>query len=343
MFNKNSDTKVYVHCPSGVVTGGAELLHQVVSILNHNGVNAYIVYFGANSPTIPNDYKDYYIKIASSVEDKPYNIEIIYEGIFSFIYNTNNTQKFLWWLSVDNFFLCSSAFLSFRDMMQYNRKLAVKNFLSRTYRVITVKPVNKKISLKMLKGEKYIHGYQSEYAQFFLLKNGFSRILPLKDFINTDYNAINNKAIMESKEDLILYNPKKGLEYTKKLINLAPDLEWIPIQNLTRKELIELMKKAKLYVDFGYHPGKDRLPRESAMSGCCIITGRRGSAYFFEDVSIPNKYKFDEKKTKKSDVIDIIKWTLANYKTAINDFKFYRQQINLEKDEFERQVLNIFN
>jgi len=44
----------------------------------------------------------------------------------------------------------------------------------------------------------------------------------------------------------------------------------------------------KLYVDFGKHPGKDRMPREAAVHGCCIITGRRGAAGNPFDIPIPN-------------------------------------------------------
>ena len=80
---------------------------------------------------------------------------------------------------------------------------------------------------------------------------------------------------------------------------LANDINWVPLQNMTRSELVNVMRVAKVFVDFGYHPGKDRLPRECAANGCCVITGMRGSANYFEDVPIPSKYKFDEKHANK--------------------------------------------
>ena len=64
MIKVYSDSQIYVYCPAGLVTGGAELLHQLVSILNDNGKNAYIVYCGDKAHILPEDYKCYNIKIA---------------------------------------------------------------------------------------------------------------------------------------------------------------------------------------------------------------------------------------------------------------------------------------
>jgi len=64
---------------------------------------------------------------------------------------------------------------------------------------------------------------------------------------------------------------------------------------MPREEVIKLLQKAKVYIDFDYHPRKDRLPREAAILGCCVITRKRGSAKFFEDVPIPDEYKFEDK------------------------------------------------
>ena len=119
-------------------------------------------------------------------------------------------------------------------------------------------------------------------------------------------------------------------------------MSWIPLENLNRAELISLIQSAKLYIDFGNHPGKDRLPRECAINGCCIITGKRGSAAFFEDVPIKNKYKFDQTKKSIETIIKRIRWILSNYEQAIFDFSDYRNKIKIEKEEFVKQVFQLF-
>ena len=46
------------------------------------------------------------------------------------------------------------------------------------------------------------------------------------------------------------------------------------------------------YIDFGPHPGMDRLPREAALAGCVVITNCEGAANFQEDLPLPSEFKF---------------------------------------------------
>lgn len=61
---------------------------------------------------------------------------------------------------------------------------------------------------------------------------------------------------------------------------MAQDLRWVPLIGMTTEEMRSCMSKSKVYIDFGNHPGKDRIPREAAISGCIVITGKRGAAAF---------------------------------------------------------------
>ena len=86
-------------------------------------------------------------------------------------------------------------------------------------------------------------------------------------------------------EWILLYNPKKGLDKVLPIIEQTPWLKWIPLINLTEEDMIAYMHLAKVYVDFGNHPGKDRIPREAAICGCCVITNREGSAAYWHSGS----------------------------------------------------------
>lgn len=341
MLKFYSDTKIYVPCPAGVVTGGAELLHQLVDYLRNNDREAYVVYFGDGNHTLPDDYKCYNIQIAEKIEDSEHNIEVIYEGIFNTAFDRKKIQKILWWLSVDHFYTCSRTYISPFDYMEYNYKAAIKMLIERVLKsMCSFKNLFRStISVKELAAMDAVNAYQSEYAQWWLEKHNFPNILPLKDYINVKHCESYDKSI---KQDIVLYNPKKGMGFTQRLIAAAPDIHWVPLSGMSREQLIDMLKTAKVYIDFGYHPGKDRLPRECAMNGCCVITGKRGSAAFFEDVSIIEKYKFDEQKTKISEIISTIRWTLENYNTAIDDYQYYRAAILLEKEEFEAQIRKLF-
>lgn len=75
---------------------------------------------------------------------------------------------------------------------------------------------------------------------------------------------------------------KKGIKFTKKLIDKSIGIKWIPIENMTTQQVKSLLGNSKVYVDFGNHPGKDRFPREAAIMGCCVITGKRGVQSFIK-------------------------------------------------------------
>ena len=58
-------------------------------------------------------------------------------------------------------------------------------------------------------------------------------------------------------------------------------VKFIPLRGLSREQLNDLFFKAKIYIDFGKFPGKDRLFREAALNNCCILTGKFGALYFY--------------------------------------------------------------
>jgi hypothetical protein len=112
---------------------------------------------------------------------------------------------------------------------------------------------------------------------------------------------------------------------------------------MKRNEIIDLLKKAKVYIDFGNHPGKDRIPREAAVLGCCVIVGKRGSAKYYEDVPIPEEYKFDVRKCNIDSIISKIFYCFNNYEYLINDFEYYRKCIHSEPNNFLNDLKKIFN
>ncbi len=64
------------------------------------------------------------------------------------------------------------------------------------------------------------------------------------------------------KEDIIIYNPTKNDEFLGEIMSQTPKLTWKPLEKMTPQQVAGWMNRAKLYIDFGYHPGKERMPRE---------------------------------------------------------------------------------
>ncbi len=342
MISLQHHSKIYVYCPSKVVTGGAELLHQLVHVLNINGKDAYIVYFDGGKE-VPEAYRNYQIKIAKTPEDEKDNVVVLYEGVFDFILRTKHAQTLLWWLSVDNLYYNSKKYLNLVDYFKWSPKYTLEVFVYRVGYLLMRKTslFKQNVSIRYLSKNSNLNCYQSEYAQHFLVNKGFSEMLPLSDYINADF-SVKEEDAPRVKEDMVLYNPKKGFEHTSKLIKLAPHLNWVPLQGMNRQQLLEVFQRSKLYIDFGFHPGKDRLPREAALNNCCIISGCFGSAKFFEDVAIYDDYKMDLNHTSYQQVVNKIEDILANYEQHLPNFAFYKKRIQNEEAEFVLQTKRIF-
>ena len=171
--------------------------------------------------------------------------------------------------------------------------------------------------------KNYYHFVQSEYAYRHLKDNNLDSLF-LSDYLNPAH-LVNSETI---KENIILYNPVKGIKITQKLINDNKDFKFVALENLTIREVQKLFQKAKLYIDFGNHPGKDRMPREAAMANCCVITGRKGSAGNENDIPIPNKYKFNDKLLLDNAAFrSLVGAIFDNHTHHLNDFVVYKDSI----------------
>ncbi len=330
--------KIFVPAPADLVTGGVELLHQLVDEINNHGGDAYIVYSRVGA-VIQSDYRKYNIKLADKVEDNPHNVVILNETAdLMRVFDIKYARIVLWWLSVDNFFIYYRKKISLFDLLRFDKKIFREEFFRRLKRFF----LRKTFSLKVLRKHPRIvlNAYQSEYAKEFLIRNKFTTLFSLSDYINVEYLGNGD---LYKKEDWIAYNPKKGYEFTKRLIANAPNLNWRPIMGLDRDGVIDILKRCKLYIDFGNHPGKDRLPREAAACNCIIITGIRGAGYYYNDIPIPECYKINQYKVDINSVISKLKELIYSYDNCINDFQNYRDKIKNEKRSFKEEAQMLLN
>lgn len=337
-------SKIYVYCPSIGTTGGLELLHQLVYKLNEIEENIATIYYDNIPKNVLHPTPKIYLKYTkgkyvTSIKDESKSVLILPEVSTDKINKYKNIRIVLWWLSVDNFFISvdkinSGKKISYKDYVR-GKKYTLYKFLN----YINIKPdrlfnpFNKNI---LYNKNIILHAYQSEYARLFLESKSLMPVLPLSDYLNPDFFC---KAVdFKNRNNVILYNPQKGIEITKALIKLMPDYEWIPIQNLTSLEMIDLFQKSKIYVDFGNHPGKDRIPREAAINGCVVITNKKGSAENSIDIEIDNQYKFDDPIEENKDFMRLVNDVFANYNTHILKFKSYREKIQEEEQTFNKEV-----
>ena len=330
MLKCNKSQKIYVVCPPYKRTGGLELLHQLVYYLNKNGLNAFITYTNVVEDFPTNEaYKGYVetFRRFEEIEDNKNNLVIISEHQLELMDMIENAKVAIWWLSVDNY-------LKVYDLVMAFKLLGIKGIAwylkNRRWRY-RVSKINTRIDYNLA---------QSHYAINYLQKNNFKNIEFLSDYINTDYLSV--KISNKIRKNVVLYNPKKGNKFSKYLMKLDKEIEWIPLINLTNYQVRDLLMTSKVYVDFGNHPGKDRFPREAAICGCCVITGKRGSAKFEMDVMIDEKYKFIDSKENGKTIIECIKKCFNNFENSQADFDRYREMITKEQKQFENDVKKLF-
>ena len=332
MIKVNKNNTIYVLCPAYVKTGGPELLHQLVCELNKQNKKAIITYFDYNQSDTNythDSFKKYVncYKLIDEIIDDEKNIIVFPETFCHTSKLYTKSKKVLWWLSVDNYLQSYGVFSSIK-------RIGLINFL----RKIKHKQVH--FDNKVIYNFDF-HLCQSYYAIDFLKKKGINDVGYLSDYINDIYFEKDYSKEFK-KENNVLYNPKKGFDFTKHIIENSNNLNWIPIINMTNDEVRDLLSRSKVYIDFGNHPGKDRFPREAAISGCCVITGKKGAANYYEDVPISNEFKFEDTKENILNIKQCIEKCLYYYEQESLKFEKYRDFISSEKQKFSDCVEKVF-
>lgn len=331
-----SQSRIYVACPAYKATGGTEVCHQLVWKLREKfGVDSYIYYLYVNPEFAePPTHKSFEKYIGNnwvcSIEEKYDNVLIIPESVTEIALTYKKIRKVLWWLSVDNFFSAYGLVHQTSTLRSRIKKQIWKLLNKEPF------PTMKNLLSTKEHSSIYLHLYQSEYARLFLVENSVSNILPLADYINKDFLE---KKETHVRKNTVLYNPMKSSSFLKEIIDSNEDIKWVPIQKMTSQEVSTLMFQSKVYVDFGHHPGKDRLPREAVLSGCLLVTNNKGSARNDIDIPIPSKFKFDESNKNILLIVYLIKSFFEEYDYKKHYFEHYHSKTLTEELEFERHIL----
>lgn len=308
--------RVFLVCPANVATGGTELLHQFSKCLSDAGVENYMLYpdaNGINCPT-PKTFMKYGVRYVTQYIDAEDSVLVLAETQIHLVDSCKKGIAVIWWLSVNNYFHAYEGKISEEQVDIFGLR----------------------------ERQNILHFVQSHYAKDFV--NSYfeaSNCYFLMDYINDDIvNHAREYKDSYERQNICLYNPKKGYEVLKPIIAACKEeIAWLPLMNMTPEEMADVMCRAKLYVDFGEHPGKDRIPREAAVCGCCILTNQQGSASYDEDVMIPERYKI-ENPSDIDLVLGKIYDLVENYEDRVQEYSTYRDMILHEKEDFVRDVQN---
>lgn len=197
--------------------------------------------------------------------------------------------------------------------------------------------------------DKIIHAYQSEYARQYVSERGASRCYALFDYVNDFYRG--QSVEVGEKLNIVSFNPRKGFEIAKHIVGaMCHAYAFAPLAGMTREQVRRLLRLSKVYIDFGSHPGKDRIPREAALMGNCIVVGKLGAAANELDVPIPAELKFDIAVDRQAGKISLdlgaivsrIDHLMKNYEESVRCLEGYLSGIDKEKEEFDQQTRALF-
>lgn len=176
------------------------------------------------------------------------------------------------------------------------------------------------------------HLFQSEYARQKYTALGFV------GFMMTDYLRdvfVENKS-QRRRKPWIAFNASKSALAMQHILGAKIDTAIIPIVNLTTDQVTMTLERCAIYADFGWHPGRDRLPREAVLNGCLIVTGTDGAANNPVDIPIPDQYKIPLADLENR--VTEFSALLNNYAAHYPSFDGYRQQVLQQKDTFISEV-----
>ena len=300
-------------------------MHQLCNAINKAGGDALLAYYDgsskleisdtviASNPVLPASfiarYSGYDAPHSNIINLTGNTLLIFPETLAIFAFSVKGPRRAIWWLSVDN--ACN-----LEPLFSY------KTFCDGYFN-----------------DETLIHFYQSDYARGFLMDNGAKKIYPLFDYINRSFLRYEPNPARQS---CLSFFPSKGFSLANSFFESAKDLPSIPIQNMTVEEVSHALRHTAVYLDFGHHPGKDRVPREAAASGNIVFIHSKGAGCHFLDYPLDQFFIFTPIDIQTGALAEKVRSCLANPKNFFAQQWFYRRRIELELDEFLLQVKSLF-
>lgn len=185
-----------------------------------------------------------------------------------------------------------------------------------------------------------INVFQSFYAQFEAKRYG------IEGQILSDYTFFNEDLFKEKviKVNDICYLPNKSRGAESIISDLSKFFSIIPLINMSQMEVQNNLQRSKFFVDFGHHPGKDRIPREAALYECIPIVRKTGAAKSSKDIQLNKELKVNIDLLENSEKLKShIKYIDKNRESFLKSMKPYQKTIQNEYEVFINQVKDFCN
>lgn len=278
---------IYILCLHNVRTGGPEAIHQLSDALIEQGFDARMVYYDwaqiaaleaaepnaegyrfSGGPALPfahastwkqtcrtneiEEYARYKVNAVEEIPNSPDAIVVLPETLCHLAPKFDKATVLIWWLSVDNGF----------------------GALSR-------------VNLNHLRARNVDHAAQSRYAARFIEALGLPFAGMLSDY-TVDLCEYAKPMLVRDRPKLVAINTNHKViaDWPGIVCEIAKrdmEIECVPARG-SRREIAELFAKARVYVDLGCQPGRDRMPREAASMNCkpLVLDAGAGASDFVD-------------------------------------------------------------
>ena len=275
--------------------------------------------------------------------DKASSILIVPEVFAYLLHKIRYAKKVIWWLSVyyyEQTFIWKSA----KNRLKYRGLPSVLLPFEVLYKIIFHNEEYVPTYAREKGFNKIIHLYNCEYVRSYLInkhiseskmmylcapidKNYFDKVDPSEKKLKITYNAtkLSNVRFM----DLFLVQLK----------NKLPGLEAVPIQNMKKEDVYMHLRESRLYIDFGFFPGPERLPRQAVAQYNNLLTSKIGSAGNDIDIPINDTFKFELINANLDNAVELARQLLIDYEAYIPFFQKYREKVYRQFTDFEKQIV----
>lgn len=168
-------------------------------------------------------------------------------------------------------------------------------------------------------------------CQSFYARQALPEALPT--MMLTDWVEIPAKPSL-SRIDMIAVNPAKNAGLLEPFRQANADIPFVYLAGCGRQQVSQALHSARIYIDFGRHPGRDRMPREAALAGCVVLSTRHGAASCFDDMPLDDFFKFDSVEELNARVREILAGP-EKFRAAQDD---YRRWVQGQRDTFREEV-----
>jgi hypothetical protein len=369
-MNKNPKAKekpkIVVVTPKGLRTGGPEAMHQLHFELQKFGVNTCLIPWPGTKFRAPITQYLKYQPIWHNIWNVRKNDTVIMPeslGNLPFWYFLFLSKKniWLWMLSVD--FSSEKKFQKFENRNfklhgswnTYVSKVSTRKFDVKSKINLIGRILQRKLKLawsRCFRKSIVINNHQYLFQSYYA-KTVYEHInkISLKNMCTdyTDTKLLPDRSKNQHctcKKYHVAYFPGKSSELINILLSLNNSqrelIHFCPIINLEEQQVEDLLFQSDLYVDLGYFPGKDRLPREAIILNCPVLLAKRGSARYLKDFPLSKIYLLDLQVLDPKATFEAIIKTLTRGKSRnlYNQRKF-RLGVENEKEVFTKEVSHL--